>query len=237
MAPGDAVGGDVEIRGLVDNGRILPAEFEQDRREVFRGRAHDDLADCGTAGKEDEVERQLQQLGDFLGGEILRNDFLEQRRRRRRGVGRLEDHRVAGRECGDRRIEQQQDRRVERTDHEGDAVWLLVDDAAIAGGFQSGRDRHRLRRHQFLEMFAVIADHAGRHGDLEQLLERRLAEVLIQRGAELVLMFAQHAFHAFELVDAPRVRLRRIAEEMLALRIEQRLESVRHDPRSRYLVV
>ena len=49
----------------MNDGRILAAEFEHDRREVFCRRGHDDLRDCGAAGKKDMVPWLFKQCGGF----------------------------------------------------------------------------------------------------------------------------------------------------------------------------
>jgi hypothetical protein len=51
-----------DVSSLVDQRRILPPKFEQHRRQILRRRLHDDLADLGAAGEEDEVEGQFQKL-------------------------------------------------------------------------------------------------------------------------------------------------------------------------------
>jgi hypothetical protein len=106
---------------------------------------------------------------------------------------------------------------------------FLVDDAPIAGCFQPIRKFDALRRHQLAEIFAIKVDDTARYSDFEELLERWLAEILIEFCAECILVVEKHALHAFELVDPPFVALRRIGEKMLSLHIEQRLKSVRHD--------
>ena len=52
----------------MNDGRILAAEFEHDRRQVFCCRGHDDLGHCRAAGKKDVVPRLFQQRGGFRNG-------------------------------------------------------------------------------------------------------------------------------------------------------------------------
>ena len=61
--PNDLLRGVGDVGGLVNERRVHPAEFQQDRREVFRGGSRDDLPHVGAAGEKDEVERQLQKFG------------------------------------------------------------------------------------------------------------------------------------------------------------------------------
>jgi hypothetical protein len=52
--------GDVGRR--IDKCRVLFAEFQEDRREVFGSGTSDDLAHLDGAREEDKVERELQEL-------------------------------------------------------------------------------------------------------------------------------------------------------------------------------
>ena len=230
VSPGDPVGGNVEIGGLVDDGRVLSAQFQDHRRQVLGRRAHHDLADGRAASEEDEVEGKFEQGRDFLAPagddgdvfcfKVLRYQSLEQRGGGWRGVGGLQHDGVAGGQGGNGRIEQQQDGGIEWADHQGWPVGLLQDQAAVSGCFQPRRDRDPAWRHQLREVFPVVVDVAKRNGDLEQLLERGLAKVLVERGAERILVVAQHALHALKLVDAPAARLGRVGKEMLLLCIQ-----------------
>src|SRR5438445_334867 len=64
-----------DVGGFIDQRGSLPPEFEQHRRQILGGRSRDDLARAGAAGKEDEIEGEL---------EKLRNLFAVSRHRRDR---------------------------------------------------------------------------------------------------------------------------------------------------------
>ncbi len=65
-APDNLLGGVWNVSGLIDQRRILAAEFEQYGRQVFRRRFHYDLADLRAAGEKDEIEGKFQKLGDLF---------------------------------------------------------------------------------------------------------------------------------------------------------------------------
>jgi hypothetical protein len=91
LRPGDALGGDLDVGIGGDDRRALATELERDRREVFRGRPHDDAADLAVAGVEDVVEALLQQRRglvdrpgdhrDVSRSKYMRDEFLDERRR------------------------------------------------------------------------------------------------------------------------------------------------------------
>jgi hypothetical protein len=92
-APHDLFGRIGDVCGLVDQGRILAAKFEQNRRKILGCGPRNDLSDLGAAREKDEVEGKLQEFGCFLaasrygadraGVEVFRHE-LEQHRRRGR---------------------------------------------------------------------------------------------------------------------------------------------------------
>src|SRR5580698_2237880 len=51
-----------DIGGRINKGWVLAPEVEKNRSQNFCGRFHDDLANFDTAGEENEVEGQLEQL-------------------------------------------------------------------------------------------------------------------------------------------------------------------------------
>src|SRR5271154_1972352 len=51
-----------DIGGRIDKGWVLAPKFEKNRSQVFCGGFHDDLANLDAAGKDNEVERQLEQV-------------------------------------------------------------------------------------------------------------------------------------------------------------------------------
>ena len=61
-APDDLFGCIRDIGCRINEGWVLPAEFEENRSQIFCGRLHDDLANLDAAGEENKVEWQLEQF-------------------------------------------------------------------------------------------------------------------------------------------------------------------------------
>ena len=97
---------EVEVGGRPRNHRRFSAQFQCNRREVRRRRAHDVPPDTGRTGEDDMVERKLgKSLPDlctasdhrnFLGVEILRDKLFKQGRHARGEFARF-DHRAIAR--------------------------------------------------------------------------------------------------------------------------------------------
>jgi hypothetical protein len=61
LAPGDALGGALDVGVLGDKHRALAAELQRHAREALGGMGHDLLADARAAGEHDLVEFHLQE--------------------------------------------------------------------------------------------------------------------------------------------------------------------------------
>src|SRR5277367_5523904 len=125
-----------DIGGRINKGWVLAPEFEKNRSQIFCGRFHDDLANLDAAGKEDEVEGQLEKLrhlvfatGDGSDGpsiEIFWNEIEQDLTGRGQTLGEFENAGIARRNnlnCG---VKEQRQWSVERTDNQGDAVRLPI---------------------------------------------------------------------------------------------------------------
>src|SRR5271155_160185 len=64
--PDDLLGCIRNICGRVNESRILPAKFEKNGSQILCGRLHDDLANLDAAGKEDEIEWQLEKFRNLV---------------------------------------------------------------------------------------------------------------------------------------------------------------------------
>src|SRR5580693_8955518 len=64
--PDNLLGRIRDIGCCVHEGWVLAAEFEKHGSQILRSRFHDDLAYFDATGKEDEVERQLEQFRHFI---------------------------------------------------------------------------------------------------------------------------------------------------------------------------
>src|SRR5208282_4551154 len=125
------------ICGRVNESRILPAEFEKDGGQILCGRLHDDLANLDAAGKEDEVEGQLEKLRHlvFAAGngsdgpriEIFWNEIEQDLTGGGQTLGEFEDAWIASRNNLARRVEKQGQWPIERTNHQGDTVRFSID--------------------------------------------------------------------------------------------------------------
>ena len=126
-----------DIGGRINEGRILPAEFEKNGSQILCGRLHDDLANLDAAGEEDEVEGQLEKLrhlvfasGDGSDGpriEIFRNEIQQDLTGGGQTLGEFEDAWIASRNNLDSGVEEQRQWSIEWTDNQGDAVRFPID--------------------------------------------------------------------------------------------------------------
>ncbi len=215
LPPGHAPGGHPQIGRAVDDHRALAAELEGHRGEVTGGGGHHHAADGPVAGVEEVVEPLGQQFrglghaafdqGDGRGVEVAGHQAREQARGRRGDLGGLHHHGVAGGDGAGHGYQEELDRVVPRGDDQ---------DHAEGFGDQTrpGRQGHQRRWHPPGPVPpAQVADHAldlahdeGEVGD--ESLERRLAEVGLQGGEELVLVVLEHADELLELATPPGQR-------------------------------
>src|SRR5712671_2870739 len=132
--PDDLLGCIRNICGRVNESRILATEFEENGSQILCGRLHDDLANLDAAGKEDEVEGQIEKLrhlvfaaGDGSDGpriEIFWNEIEQDLTGGGQTLGEFENARIARRKNLARRVEKQRQWPIERADYQGYAVGL-----------------------------------------------------------------------------------------------------------------
>jgi hypothetical protein len=225
LAPRHAVGGDAEVGARGDDGRRLAPELEHGGREVLGRRLGHDLAHGGGAGEEDVVPALLEQLGGHLGAalehgdgvgvEVLAEQAGQQPGGLRHQLGRLGHHGVAGGEGGCHRRHHQLHGVVPRSDDQRHAQ-RLGDDPALA--------RHVLEAqpglaglHPLLDVLADELHLGGGERDVGRVrLERRLAEVALHGGHEVVAVLVEDPEQRVELALAPLDRTGPAALERVA---------------------
>ena len=116
----------IEIRIGEDDGRILAAELERERLHGVGGGFHDGCAGPAFAGEGERIDARVtgepfarrirsetvNDVEDARGHADRVHHLGEQRRRRRRLLGRLGDHRVPARECWRDLPREQEERQV-----------------------------------------------------------------------------------------------------------------------------
>src|SRR5262249_55094164 len=115
------------------------------------------LAYLGTAGEEDEVERQLQELRVFLamaedhrdraGIEILRDERDQKLCRCGKLFAELEEAGVTRSQRRQRRTNEEEQRSVEWAYDERYAIGLAIDEGLVTGRCKKARDRRLHRLH------------------------------------------------------------------------------------------
>src|SRR5271163_2747632 len=141
-APDNFFGRIRDVRGRINESRILSAKFQKNGGQVFCSRLHDDLADLDTAGEKDEVKRQLEKLRNFFFAsrngsdgpriEIFRYEIQQELTRGDQPFREFEYAWIACRNDLDRRIEEQRQWSVERSDYQRDAIGLSIDLGSVS---------------------------------------------------------------------------------------------------------
>ena len=150
-APGDLAPGLINVRGLVDDDRILAAHFQREGGEMLRSGTHDDATDTVATDVEEVIERQLQQVRrDFRAAHRHRElIFLEHRlddvvdhiSRQRRQFGRLEPERATSGDGAEGQHEGFGDRCVPGRNVQHHALGLVADVALLAQRHDRTLDR------------------------------------------------------------------------------------------------
>nr|WP_275936602.1 hypothetical protein [Labilithrix luteola] len=246
-APNDLLRGVGDIGSLVDQSRILAAKLEENRRQVLGGRPRNDLASARAAREEDEVERQLQELGGLLTTadhrgdrariEILPDEVGEQRGARRNCGAQLQNARVSGRQSCERRAKQEEQRTVEWPDDECHTVGLAIDDRLVPRLRKETRHWRRGRLHPLLELALLVLDLADGPEGLENVLLSGGLEVRGDRLLQACLVLGKHAPHPVELFDSPFVGTRNVGTKIGLLGLEQIFECRHLGPISKRAIV
>src|SRR6267154_1692479 len=228
------------VRRLVHDRGVHPAEFEQNGREVFRSCLRDDFADKGAAGEENEVKRKLQEFCVlFLAAsyhgygrriEIFRDKVEQHLGRFRECFAQRENTGVSRRERRQRRTDQQEQGSVERADDERHAVGLAIDHALVAGFGKEAWHGCFHGLHPLFELALLDLALATRCRSLEDVFLRCGLELLRHRLLEALLVLPDHAGHAVELVDAPFIGTRDARGEQRLLCVEYFLKLIHLEP-------
>jgi hypothetical protein len=149
-----------DIRGRINERRILSAKFEEDGGQVLCGCFHDDRAHLDAPGEEDEVKRKLEEFRNFFPAsrngsyasrvEILRNEIQQDFVCSWQSLREFKNARVARRKNVNRRVEKQRQRAVERAYYQRDAIRLSIDLGSMSALSESLRKNYILRFHPLL---------------------------------------------------------------------------------------
>src|SRR6202451_2515597 len=193
-APDNFFGRIRDVRGRIDESRILSAKFQKNGGQVFRSRLHDDLADLDAAGDKDEVKGQLEKLGNFFFAsrdgndgpriEIFRYEIQQELTRGEQPLREFEDAWIACRNDLDRRIEEQRQWTVERSDYQRDAIGLSIDLGSVSAFPKSLGNYYIYGLHPLLQLsFRESCGAYGSH-DLEDFFLTSGLEVTAHRSLE-----------------------------------------------------
>ena len=207
LAPGDAACGDPDIGAAVHNAGALAAQLQDDGGQVACGRLHDDAAQFGASGEEDQVpafaEQECIDIAVALyDGDILfvvdLGDHPCKGVGHVRGVGRGFEHGGAsGRNGPHQGVEQQLHGVVPRGDDECRAERFGED--AAQRGLQLERRRPVLGTHPVPEVAQVVAHLAPHDAQLGEVgLLGRFVQVQPQRLTQRSLPLHERLLQAAE---------------------------------------
>src|SRR5271154_2850408 len=225
-----------DIGGRIDEGWILAPEFKKNRGQIFCGRFHDDLANLDAAGEENEVEGQLEQFRhlvltsrDGSNGpriEVFRNEIEQDLAGGGQTLGEFEDAWIARRKNLARRVEEQGQWSIERTNHQGDTVRFSIDLGSMPGLPKGLRHDHLYRLHPLFQLLLREGGGSDWRHNLEDFFLAGGLEVAAHRSLKNLGVLVAQVLKACQLVDAPLVRLSRIRIETCFLLIEDFLELI-----------
>src|ERR1700686_1765471 len=141
-APDNFLGRIRDVRGRINENWILSAEFEKNGGQVLCSRLHDDLAHLDASGEEDEVKWQLEKFRDFFFAsrdgsdgariEIFRYEIQQELTCGGQPLGEFEYAWISCRKNLDRRVEEQSQWSIERSDYQSDAIGLPIDFGSVS---------------------------------------------------------------------------------------------------------
>ncbi|MNM85171.1 hypothetical protein D3C81_972800 [compost metagenome] len=218
----------MEIAGLVQDRRRLAAQFQRDRRQVPGRRLCDQAANRSRAREHEMIERQFDESPGNIGitgddrhlllGEGSRDALLQQRRERRRQLGRLDHHAIARRDGADGRPHRELIRIVPRGYH-ADHAQRLAQDAAVAGPVMQGGGRAP-RLHPRPQVAHGVPGGGRHHHQVGQpcLVRRAVAEIARDRLDQRGPVALGHVEQAAQAVGTHRLRRHHVADIRLLLR-------------------
>src|ERR1700722_17113116 len=225
-----------DIGGRINKGWVLAPEFEKNRRQIFCGRFHNDLANLDAACEENEVEGQLEQFRHLILTsrdssnspriEVFRNEIQQDVAGGGQTLGEFENARIARRKNLARRVEKQGQWPIERTNHQSDTVRFSKDlgrMSALPKGFRHD-DIHRL--HPLFQLLLREGGGSNWRHNLEDFFLAGGLEVAAHRSLESLGVLITQVLKACQLINAPLVRLGRVRIEICFLLVEDFLELI-----------
>src|SRR5580704_9287748 len=204
--------------------------------QILCGRLHDDLANLGAAGEEDEVEGQPEKLrhlvfaaGDGSDGpriEIFWNEIEQDLTGGGQTLGEFEDAWIASRNNLDSGVEEQRQWSIEWPDNQGDPVRFPIDFSSMPAVPKGLGHNHIYGLHPLFQILLREGDGSYRRHDLEDFLLAGRLEVAAHRSLKNLSVLIAQGLKPCQLVDAPLVRLSRIRIEICFLLIEDFLELI-----------
>src|SRR5208282_523219 len=235
-APDNFFGCVGDVCGRINESRILSAKFQKNGGQVFCSRLHDDLADLDAAGEKDEVKRQLEKLRNFFFAsrdgsngpriEIFRYEIQQELTRGEQPLSEFEDAWIACRNDLDRRIEEQRQWSVERSDYQRDAIGLSIDLGGVSAFPKSFGNDDIYRLHPLFQLLLREGGGSNRRHNLEDFFLTGGLEVAAHRSLKSLGVLIAQVLKACQLIDAPLVRLGRVRVEICFLLVEDFLELI-----------
>src|ERR1700733_2540718 len=225
-----------DIGSCINEGWVLTAKFEEDGSQILCSRFHDDLAHLDTTGEEDEVERQLQKFCDLVFAsrdssngarvEVLRDEIQQNLTGGRQTLREFEDAWIARRKNLARRVEEQGQWSIERTDHQGDTVRFPVDLGTMPALPKGLRHDHIYRLHPLFQLLLREGGGSDWRHNLEDFFLAGGLEVGAHRRLKSLGILITQVLKACQLIDAPLVRLGGVRIEICFLLVEDFLERI-----------
>ena len=225
-----------DIGGRINEGWILSAKFEKYRSQILCGRLHDDLANLDAPGEENEVEGQLEQFRhlvltsrDGSNGpriEVFRNEIQQDLAGGGQTLGEFENAWIARRKNLARRVEEQGQWSIERTNHQSDTVRFSIDLGSMPALPKGLRHDHIYRLHPLFQLLLREGGGSNWRHNLEDFFLAGGLEVAAHRSLKSLGVLITQVLKACQLIDAPLVRLGRVRIEICFLLVEDFLELI-----------
>jgi SNF2 family DNA or RNA helicase len=233
-APDNFLGRIRDVRGRINESRILSAKFQKNRSQVLCSRLHDDLAHLDAAGEKDEVKRQFEELRNFFfapgdgsdrpGIEIFRNKVEQKLACGGQTLREFEDAWIACRNHLDCRIEEQRQWPIERADYQGYAVGLSIDLGSMPAFAKCPWNDYIYGLHPFFQFGFRESRGTYRSHDLENFFLTGGLEIAAHRSLQSLGVLVAQVLETCQLVNAPLVRLGRVRIEVCFLFVKDFLE-------------
>src|SRR3984885_10314367 len=225
-----------DIGGRINKGWVLAPEFEKNRSQIFCGRFHNDLANLDAACEENEVEGQLEQFRHLILTsrdssnspriEVFRNEIQQDVAGGGQTLGEFENARIARRKNLARRVEEQGQWSIERTNYQGDTVRFSIDRGSMSALPKGFRHDDIYRLHPLFQLLLREGGGSNWRHNLEDLFLAGGLEVAAHRSLKSLGVLITQVLKACQLIEAPLVRLGRVRIEICFLLVEDFLELI-----------